>query len=223
MSWLRLDASAFHDRAIRRAGSHGRRAFIAALMLSRERDWRKDDKPGWLPASEFDALEVALHWGEKDTTANVAAYAKAIETLSEEGGPFRPDGDGWWLGGWSKYQPDPSALIRKRRERAAKFKELSAESHSDKTEAVEAKDSHVTAGHSDNRDVTPRNGTVRTRVRDGTERTRTRVRNPTGEREPRGSAAVGEPTSPRGESEHIAAIISQLKLVPPATAKENKA
>lgn len=202
MGWLRLDASAFHDRAIRRTGSHGRRAFIAALMLSRERDWRKQDAPGWLPAAEFDALEVVQHWGERETPANLAAYQKAIEGLASPGGPFEWDEDGWWLAGWRKYQPDPTSLARKRKERADKWKSLkqAKNGHSDENEAGSCEgDSHVTGCHCDNRDVTLRDETRRTRVRDGTERTRTRGRIQTGRKEGRGgsvSASAGEPAAP---------------------------
>lgn len=240
MSWLRLDASAFHDRAIRRTGSHGRRAFIAALMLSRERDWRKGDAPGWLPASEFDPLEIAQHWGERETEANLKAYEQAIEGLAAPGGPFEWDGDGWWLAGWRKYQPDPTALARKRKERVAKWRELKADGHSDKAEADSGStQKDVTAGHSDKRDghaVTPtiRDVTTRRRGRDGTERPRPRLREE-GRKEPDGSASasVGGPTSadppedgrdgapaPHGEAEHVKAILAQLAAGSPRASAE---
>lgn len=121
MGWIRLDVAAFSDRSLRRAGPAGKRAFIAALMLSKSRDWRNNDEPGWLPHREFDGSEVALHWGDPDTPEVVAAYDNGIRVLLSEG-IFRSDVGGYWITGWRTYQPDQSALARKRKERREKWK-----------------------------------------------------------------------------------------------------
>ncbi len=146
MAWIRLDAATFEDRALRRAGMAGKVAFMAAVMLSKERDWMKDERRGWLPAREFDGAEVALHWSDSSPTA-AAVYDDAIRALSAGEHPLLIwDGDGWWVANWDKYQPDPTALARKRKERAERWRaELHVTGrHSDKRKSGER--------HSDNRD-----------------------------------------------------------------------
>lgn len=139
MAWLRLDAAAFEDRALRRAGMDGKLTFLAAVMLSKVRDWSRDEQRGWIPRKEFDGMEVALHWGDETTPDRIAAYDAAILTLSSGDSPLlTPDqgGAGWWVTEWNKFQPDPTALARKRKERAERWK----------------REMRVTGGHRDNRD-----------------------------------------------------------------------
>jgi len=161
MGWLRLDAAAFEDRALRRHGMRGRVVFMAAVMLSKERDWTKAERRGWLPAREFDGLEVARHWDDQEPDA-AALYDAMIATLAA--GPhalFAADsaGDGWWIAGWEKYQPDPTALMRKRKERARRWKEANraadvtvtdSDARTENDSSEELGKGHVS--HSDKRD-----------------------------------------------------------------------
>lgn len=150
MGWIRLDVAAFSDRALRRAGPAGKRAFIAALMLSKERDWRKDDEPGWLPDREFDGAEVALHWSDPETPEIVSEYDRGIRALLAQGILKAADG-GYWISGWRAYQPDSTALARKRKERRERW------------EASKNASRDVTGCHGASRDVTvtqPQNGPV---------------------------------------------------------------
>lgn len=179
MSWIRLDVAAFQDRALRRAGMHGRLVFMAAVMLSKLRDWAVGDLRGWLPRKEFDGLEVALHWGDATDPENVAKYDAAIAALAAGPDPLltpETDGSGWWIAGWKKYQPDPSALARKRKERAERWKaakdgdgqpEDVTVCHSDKRDKASAGSGgkreklRIVARHRDDRDVTLRDETRR--------------------------------------------------------------
>ena len=129
MSWLRFDPALFHDRAITRAGWCGLEAFIAALALTKERDWQRDERRGWLPRSDFDGAEVARLWHEPPEPAVVAEFDAAILTLAT--GPNAvliadEDGSGWWIRSWEKYQPDARALARKREQRLREAKDREA-------------------------------------------------------------------------------------------------
>lgn len=112
MTWLRLDASTFQDRSIRRTGRAGRLAFVAAITMTKTRDWKHGERRGYLPAKDFLADEIAVWFGEDASDPEtVAFYQSGIDALQREN-LIEPVEDGWIIPNWTRYQPDPGAAER---------------------------------------------------------------------------------------------------------------
>ena len=107
MTWIRLNATWYEDKALRRAGWLAKQAFVAALVLAKHRDWSvKGQRRGFLPYREFDGDEVARIWSAP--AAEAERFAAAIVDLTREQFLVRDDeAGGWWIRNWEKYQRDP--------------------------------------------------------------------------------------------------------------------
>lgn len=129
MGWTRLDSSWHQEKRHRRVGLFGRLVLQAAVQMSEARDWQRDERRGWVPAAAFDAEEVALQLALAGDAALLdhIAYADLLAALelglaacAREGLLVADGAAGWWIDGWSSYRKDPTATVRKRRERAKK-------------------------------------------------------------------------------------------------------
>jgi hypothetical protein len=191
MGWVRMNASWDSERRHRRVGVFGRMALRAAILLSKERDWQRQERRGWVPRAEFDAEEIARHLellGDEDL-ARFMTREQLVEALAagvgrcEVEGLLQTEGDGWWIDGWEAYVPDPTATARKRaqRERDREAQVLvegvtgghrdepgtgAQPGHGDKRDGDDPGGGGVTGGHRDKPEGSP-NGAAASRAQAG--------------------------------------------------------